>query len=42
MESTSEFVQKFNENKRKQERNKKQGNNHPEEKLPNKQHSQGV
>lgn len=39
MESTHEFVQKFNENKKKQEQNKKrQGQNDPEKMLPNKQH----
>lgn len=42
MESTSEFVQKLNENKKKQEQNQKKGNNDPESKLPNHQHSQGV
>ncbi|OLS41241.1 DUF4023 family protein [Bacillus sp. MRMR6] len=39
MESTNQFVQKFNENKKKQAKNKKsQGNGHPEQKLPNKLH----
>jgi hypothetical protein len=39
LESTSEFVKTFNENKKKQEKKKKrQGHNHPEKSLPNKQH----
>jgi hypothetical protein len=39
MENTNQFVQKFNENKKKQAQNKKsQGAGHPEQKLPNKQH----
>ncbi|MGX6445494.1 DUF4023 family protein [Neobacillus sp. K501] len=42
MESTSQFVQKLNENQKKQEKNQRKGNNDPESKLPNKQHSQGV
>ncbi|WP_186580445.1 DUF4023 domain-containing protein [Aquibacillus kalidii] len=40
MDSTHEFVEKFNENKRKQERNKRrQGNGRPSNKLPSKQHN---
>lgn len=42
MESTSQFVQKLNEDKKKQEKIQKQGNNDPESKLSNHQHSQGV
>ncbi|MEH7180721.1 DUF4023 family protein [Neobacillus vireti] len=42
MESTSQFVQKLAENQKKQEKNRKQGNNDPESKLPNHKHSQGV
>jgi Protein of unknown function (DUF4023) len=42
MENTHEFVQKLNEDKKKQEQNKKRnGNGHPEKKLPNGQHSRG-
>jgi hypothetical protein len=42
MESTNEFVQKLAENQKKQEKNRKHGNNDPESKLPNHKHSQGV
>lgn len=43
MESTHEFVQKLNEKQKKDEKNRKnQGKGHPEGKLPNKQHHQGV
>ncbi|MFP7298562.1 DUF4023 family protein [Neobacillus niacini] len=42
MESTSQFVQRLAENQKKQEKNKKRGKNHPESKLPNHKHSQGV
>jgi hypothetical protein len=42
MESTSQFVQKLAENQKKQEKNKKRGNNDPESQKPNHQHSQGV
>jgi Protein of unknown function (DUF4023) len=42
MESTSQFVQKLNENEKKQKKNQQKGDNDPESKLPNKQHSQGV
>lgn len=38
MEDTNQFVQKLKENQKKQEKNKKNGKGHPEEKLPNKQH----
>lgn len=38
MEDTNKFVQDLNENKKKQQKNKRQGNGHPEKKLPNKQH----
>ncbi|OMP67025.1 DUF4023 domain-containing protein [Domibacillus epiphyticus] len=38
-ESTHDFVEKLNETKKKDEENKKrQGNGHPEKKLPNHQH----
>ncbi|MFJ7976971.1 DUF4023 family protein [Peribacillus sp. JNUCC 23] len=37
-ESTHDYVEKLRETKKKNERNKKrQGNGHPEEKLPNNQ-----
>ncbi len=42
MESTSQFVQRLAENQKKQEKNRKRGNKHPESKLPNHKHSQGV
>jgi hypothetical protein len=42
MESTIQFVQKLAENQKKQEKNKKRGNNDPESQKPNHQHSQGV
>ena len=39
MEDTKKFVEKINENKQKQQKNKKtQGKGHPESQLPNKQH----
>lgn len=38
MENTREYVQKLHENQKKNERNKKQGNGNPSEKLPSKQH----
>ena len=39
MENTKGFVDKLNENKLKEEKNKKtQGSGHPEKKLPNKLH----
>lgn len=39
MESTSEFVQRMQENKKKDQANKKrQGKDNPSDKLPNKQH----
>lgn len=38
MDNTNEFVAKFNENKKKQEKNQKQGQNHPEKQLPNQKH----
>jgi Protein of unknown function (DUF4023) len=39
MESTSEFVQKLNEDRKKQEKNKKRGKGHPDKQLPNNQHN---
>jgi len=39
MEETHEYVEKLKQNKEKAARNYKQGNGHPEKKLPNKQHS---
>jgi hypothetical protein len=39
MENTNEFVQKLNENQKKQEKNQKKGNGHPDNKLPNNQHN---
>lgn len=39
MKDTNEFVEKLQEDKEKQLKNKKQqGNGHPSQKLPNKQH----
>jgi len=38
METTSEFVKRLAENKKKELKNKRRGNGHPEQKLPNKQH----
>jgi hypothetical protein len=39
MENTHEFVKNLQENQKKDEQNRKrQGNGHPEKKLPNKQH----
>jgi hypothetical protein len=39
MENTNEFINKLNENQKKQEKNKRtQGKGHPERQLPNKQH----
>lgn len=39
MESTNEFVQRMQENKKKEQSNKKrQGKDNPSDKLPNKQH----
>ncbi|MFD1039295.1 DUF4023 domain-containing protein [Virgibacillus byunsanensis] len=39
MEDTHEFVERFNENKKKSERNKKrQGKRNPAQKLPGKRH----
>ena len=34
-----DFVEKFNEDKKKAEENRKQGKGNPDRKLPNKQHS---
>ncbi|GGM28111.1 hypothetical protein GCM10011351_12500 [Paraliobacillus quinghaiensis] len=40
MDSTHDFVKKFNENQKKAERNKKnQGNGRPSNKLPSKKHN---
>ncbi|CEG25522.1 DUF4023 domain-containing protein [Bacillus sp. B-jedd] len=39
MDNTHKFVEKLHEKQRKDEKNKKrQGNGHPSEQLPNKQH----
>lgn len=38
MENTSQFVDKLAEDKKKELKNKKSGNGHPEKRLPNKQH----
>lgn len=38
MENTNEFVQKLQDQQKKQEKNKQKGKGHAEEKLPNKQH----
>jgi hypothetical protein len=38
MENTSQFVDKLAEDKKKELKNKKSGNNHPEKRLPNKHH----
>ena len=39
MKSTREYVEQLNENQEKAEKNKRtQGNGHPSQKLPNKQH----
>ncbi|MEK4062565.1 MULTISPECIES: DUF4023 family protein [Paenibacillus] len=37
--NTHEFVEKFQENQRKAEKNKRRGKGSPESKLPNIQHS---
>ena len=38
MENTNEFVQKLAEDRKKQEKNKKNGNGHPDKQLPNNKH----
>ncbi|RSK29081.1 DUF4023 domain-containing protein [Bacillus sp. HMF5848] len=43
MESTHEFVEKIHDTQKKDEKNREhQGKHNPNQKLPNKQHSQGV
>ena len=39
MENTNKYVEKLAEQKEKQEKNKHQGNGHPDEKLPNVKHA---
>ncbi|PKR84809.1 DUF4023 family protein [Heyndrickxia camelliae] len=40
MENTHEFIEKFQDTQKKQEKNKKkQGKGHPDKQLPNNQHN---